>query len=45
MRTSVANADRVDELVEETSATTPPLEDSDTLGTNVVGEYLDQVSW
>ena len=42
MRTSVANADRVDELVEEASAATEPLEDGDTLGTDTVREDLDQ---
>lgn len=39
----IADTDGVDELVEEAGATTPPLEDGDTLSTNVVGEDLDQV--
>ena len=41
-RTGVINADGVDELVEETSSTAPPLEDGDTLGTDVEGEQLDE---
>ena len=39
---SVLDTDRVDELVEEAGTATPPLENGNTLGTDVEGEQLDE---
>ena len=44
IRTGVVDADWVDELVEEASGTSPPLENSNTLGPGAVGEQLDEES-
>ena len=44
MRTSIRDSDRIDELVEEACSPTPPLEDSDTLGADMIWEEFDQES-
>ena len=43
-RTCVGDTNGVDELVEEACSPTPPLEDSDTLGADMIWEEFDQES-
>ena len=43
VRTSVVDADGVDELVEETGGAAPPLEDGNALSARMEGKELDKV--